>query len=284
MPLTESPQSLVKNIRGLASLPAVFTRLNEAVNGNNSMDQIALIIGEDTNLTARLLKLVNSSFYGFPSKIDTVSRAITLIGTREVRDLALATYVMSLFRDIPGDWVSMESFWRHSIACGFAAQSLAGLRHDEQSETWFVAGLLHDIGRLVIFLNIPEQGRKSLLEAKSSSQLLYVTEREILGFDHASVGGALLREWKLPVSLIEAAMFHHEPVKALREPLPAAMVHVADIIVHSMGLGSSGGVFVPPLASAAWDRLGLSSGVLPAVIRQVELRYETMVQLFKNFM
>ncbi|MCH7937293.1 MAG: HDOD domain-containing protein [Proteobacteria bacterium] len=228
--------------------------------------------------------MVSSSFYGFPSKIDTVSRAVTLIGTREVRDLALATYVMSLFRDIPADLVSMESFWRHSIACGITARSLAGLRHDDQPETYFVAGLLHDIGRLVIYLNIPDQGRESLLQARSSQQLLYVTEREVLGFDHASVGGALLRAWKLPVSLIEAAMFHHEPVKALREPMPAAMVHVADIIVHSMGLGSSGGVFVPPLTAGAWERLGLSSGVLPAVIRQVELRYETMVQLFKKFM
>lgn len=284
MQLTETPRSLVKNIRGLASLPAVFTRLNEAVNGNNSMDQIALIIEEDTNLTARLLKLVNSSFYGFPSKIDTVSRAITLIGTREVRDLALATYVMSLFKNIPRDLVSMESFWRHSIACGIAARSLAALRHVEQPETCFVAGLLHDIGRLVIYLNIPDQGRKTLLQAESRHQLLYMTEREVIGFDHASIGGALLREWKLPVSLIEAAMFHHDPVKALREPMPAATVHVADIIVHSMRLGSSGGVFVPPLAAAAWERLGLSSGVLPSIIRQVEDRYATMVQLFKNFM
>lgn len=284
MQLTETPRSLVKNIRGLASLPAVFTRLNVAVNGNNSMDQIALIIGEDTNLTARLLKLVNSSFYGFPSKIDTVSRAITLIGTREVRNLALATYVMSLFRNIPADLVSMESFWRHSIACGIAARSLAALRHDEQPETCFVAGLLHDIGRLVIYLNIPDQGRKTLLQAKSRHELLYLTEREVIGFDHASVGGALLREWKLPVNLIEVAMFHHDPVKALREPMPAATVHVADLIVHSMRLGSSGGLFVPPLAAAAWERLGLSPGVLPSVIRQVEARYETIVQLFKNFM
>ncbi|TNF36982.1 MAG: HDOD domain-containing protein, partial [Gammaproteobacteria bacterium] len=145
--------TLLRNTPKLASLPTVYNKLNEAVDSPTSSSQdIADIIMEDSALAARLLKLSNSAFFGFPSRIDTISQAVTVIGMRELRDLVLATSVVSMFKDIPTNLVSPESFIEHSIATGVAARVMATHRRESNVERFFVAGLLHDIGRLVLFM------------------------------------------------------------------------------------------------------------------------------------
>ena len=109
----------IEDITDIPSLPEIFIRVNEVVNNpRSSLEDVGKVISEDTGLTARLLKIVNSAFYGFPSHIETISRAVTIVGTQQLRDLALATSVIRLFSGIPHDLLDMESFWRHSVACG----------------------------------------------------------------------------------------------------------------------------------------------------------------------
>jgi HD-like signal output (HDOD) protein len=274
------PRDLVKVAGSISSLPMVFTRINDAVNNpRSSIADIGRVISEDPGLTARLLKIVNSAFYSFPSKIDTISRAVTIVGTQQLRDLALATSVMKVFKGIPEDLMNMEAFWCHSIGCGITARVLASHRREANLERYFVTGMLHDIGRLLLFMNLPKQARAALLRCQRSGELLYQVEYEEIGFDHATVGSALLQAWNLPASLEEVVAFHHAPQKAVRYPIEAAIVHVADIIAHVMGLGSSGEHLVPQLNPEAWERIGVPASLLPATLEQVERQFRDATRM-----
>lgn len=242
------------------------------------MADIAKIIREDPGLTARLLRIVNSAFYNFPSKVETISQAVTIIGTQQLGALALATSVLQMFKGLPEDLVTMNSFWRHSVACGLAARVIGTLRRESNPERLFVAGILHDIGRLVMYSKAPEEFKSAVMRSKEKDELLFDSEREIFGFTHAVVGGFLLQTWKLPGSLEDVVMYHHNPKAATRFPMETAMIHIADGIAHAMELGSSGERFVPPVDQEAWERLGLQPTVMSTVIEQVDRQYIDAVQ------
>jgi HD-like signal output (HDOD) protein len=262
----------------VSSLPTIFNRINEAVNNpRKSTSDISKIIMEDAGLSARLLRIVNSAFYHFPRKIESISQAVTIVGTQQIRALALATSVMKLFKGIPKDLVDMESFWKHSVGCGLAARILATYRREPNVELYFTAGMVHDIGRLVMFGKITEEAREALFLSRSSGDLLYLCERKVIGFDHAAVGSALLQAWKLPSSLEEVVAFHNEPSLATRYPAETAIIHIADIIAHAMELGGSGERFVPPLDPVAWDRVGLPTSVLAPTLEQLDRQFNEAI-------
>lgn len=269
--MIREPGDLLKDYTQVSSLSTIYTRLNEAINSPKaSMLDIGKIIRDDPGLTARLLRIVNSAFYSFPSKIDTVTRAVVIVGLQQVRDLTMATSIVNLFKGIPEHLVSMESFWRHSIACGVAARILATYRRETNVERFFVAGMLHDIGRVIINTKIPDQARETILRCESSGELLYMVEREVIGFDHAAVGQALLQSWNLPHSLQEVVAYHHNPCGARRFPIETAIIHVADIIAHAMQFGTSGERFVPPLDEEAWKSIGLPESILSPTLDQLD--------------
>ncbi len=272
------PRELIQSYVEISSLPTIFYRINEAVNDPRAlMSDIGKIISDDPGLTARLLRLVNSAFYGFPSKIDTITQALVIIGTRQLCDLALGTSIMTLFNGIPGDLVNMESFWRHSMACGITAKALATCRHERNVERFFVTGMIHDIGRLVIYRKVSEKAREVLLHCKSRGALLFLGEREAIGFDHATLGEMLLHSWNLPPGIVEAVAFHHEPRGARHHPIEAAAIHMADIMANAMQSGSSGESFVPPLDGRAWEMLGLSISNLASTLDHLDRDVNDMV-------
>jgi HD-like signal output (HDOD) protein len=278
--MTNTAFDLAKSVDTVPSLPAIFARINEAVNDpRNSIAEISNIISEDPGLAARLLRLVNSAFYNFPTRIETISRAVTIVGTQQLRDLALATSVLKLFKGVEKDLVNMEQFWRHSIACGVAARVLASYRRESNNERFFLSGVLHDIGRLILYIRKPDLARSALIKANDSRELLHKVEYEEVGFDHATVGGALLRFWNLPASLEEIVTNHHNPTKSKRYPVETALIHLADVIVHVLKLGSSGERFVPPVDPQAWDCLGLSASVLPPALDLIERQYEEAARM-----
>jgi putative nucleotidyltransferase with HDIG domain len=272
------PALLVRGVTKVASLPTIFIKLDEAINSPRTTNKdLAKIINEDTAMAARLLRIANSALYNFPAKIDTVTHAITVIGTNQLRDLVLACSVIRMFGNVPEDLVSMESFWRHSIACGIAARALAALRREANVERYFVAGLLHDIGRLIIFMEITEDMSAVIAERARRTELLFKLEHELLGFDHAKLGGLLLKAWQLPERLEEAVTYHHHPQRAKKFPVEAALIHVADIIANALRLGSSGEIYVPPINQPSWESLGLAAGSIAAVTEQLEVQYNDAV-------
>jgi len=275
------PRKLVVDARIVPSLPIIFAQINKVINDPvSTTTTIADVVSNDTGLSARLLRMANSAFFSFPSRVDTISEAAIVIGFEQIRDLALATTVIEVFRGVPKRLVDMKSFWHHSVACGIAARVVAIDRREANVERHFVAGLLHDIGRLIMFLKTPDEAAVALRRSKTRGELLYQAEREVFGFDHGEVGGELLRHWKLPVTLIEPVAFHHRPLEARQAPVEAAIVHLADIIANAMQLGSSGERWVPPLVSEAWDRLGLTTSVLEPTLREVERQFDDTIEIF----
>lgn len=271
---------LLRGVVSISTLPGVYLRLASVVSDpRSSAADVGRVIADDPGLTARLLKLVNSAMYGFPSKIETVSHAISIVGTAQLQDLALATSVIRLFANVPQSLVTMESFWRHSVACGVTARALAARRRESNVERYFVAGLLHDIGRPVMYMQIPDEARLAVTQSRETGRPLFEVEHAVLGFDHSHVGAALLDQWKLPPSLREPVAHHHFPARSQRFPLEAAVVHIADLIANALRFGTSGEPGVPQLAPGAWEATGLTPGVLADVMQEAETHYEAAVQV-----
>ncbi|WP_031435106.1 HDOD domain-containing protein [Methylomarinum vadi] len=273
-----TPEKLADKVLTITSLPTIYLKLVETANNPASSNQdFVTIISEDVGLSVRLLKLVNSAFFGYPSKIDSLNRAVTVVGIKQLQDLALATSIFEMFQNIPNAYVSMESFWKHSIACGVVARILANYRRDFNIERAFVSGLLHDIGSLIMFMLMPEEINTVFATARSQQQLVYRTEKQILGFTHAHVGSQLLKRWKLPEQIIYAVNYHHTPNTADRFKVDVALIHVADLIITALDCNSSGEHLVPPLNNAAWKELGLSVSILDALLSDFEQQFQDAV-------
>ena len=188
-------QDLLDDDVSIVSLPSVYYQFQEAMSDkNSSFAEIGEIIIYDSGLTTRLLKIVNSAYYGLPAKIEKVSHAIGWIGTDELSNLLLSTVVVDKFNAIPDSLINMESFWKHAIACGLIARKLASYNEHLEQEKIFVAGLLHDIGQVILCTKLPALSLKFLLEAQSSEEQLHEIEEEELGFSHAELGGKLLEK------------------------------------------------------------------------------------------
>jgi HD-like signal output (HDOD) protein len=265
----------------LPEIPSVVFELNEVIaNPMSSANHIARVVNRSPSLTALLLKIVNSSFYGFPSKIDKVSHAVTLIGTREISGLALGISILSIFKNIPREMIDMYSFLKHSLACGILSRILAAQKNCGQTEQLFVSGLLHDLGRLILYLYFTEESCNILSRARNNNKLLYQEEYDYLGCDHAQVGKQLMEQWKLPVLLENNVLYHHKPSEA-QQPIPAAIVHLADIIVNSLGIGSSGEKFVPPLDTAAWENLDMPLNGFGTFIGQTTHQFSALESILQ---
>lgn len=273
-------RKLVEQSPQISSLPTVFYRINQAVEDPEcSFLEIGEIISGDPSLSARLLRIVNSSFFGFPSKIETITHAVTIVGMAQLHDLALATTVVNQFKGIPKDLINMEKFWLHSVATGLAARIIAIYRREPNADRFYLMGMLHDLGRLVLFLNLPDQMQK-VMSVYNENGLLHEIENEVLEVDHAGVGGMLLEIWKLPEMLQETVTYHHSPNQSPRYPVAASIVHVADIISHGMELGTCGERYVPPLNAKAWEVIDLPINLIPTIVEQVDRQAKEAVEMF----
>lgn len=275
----DNEDEVIKNTR-YPSLPQVVIRLNQAINDPRcTATHIAEIISKDAGLTARLLKLVNSPFYHFPTEITSIPRAVAIVGSRQLTMLALATVVTSSFKNIPPEYLSMESFWKHSIACGLIARLIASYKQNTNTEIFFLAGLLHDIGRLIIFQDFPAHAREILAQAAEHPGLAHHIEREILGIDHAELGGLLMKKWKLSAALENACSYHYMPMES-QDPLLPAVVHVADIVATAMYFGNSGEYYVPPLVEEAWETIDLPISILSPTVTQAAQLLQSIVDFY----
>jgi len=271
-----SVAALVACNPSLGAMPEAMSRLTEVMqNPVASPAEVADILQTDPGLAAKVLKLVNSPLYGFHQRIDTISRAVTVIGVKQLSALALGISVLSIFKNVPGDYLDVRSFWRHCLATGCAARSLASHLGVPNTERFFVAGLLHDVGLMLLYMNVPERARQVLTTARACGLPLVETEQRLLGTDHGQVGGALMRAWGLPESLTQAAEFHHDPMAAgnVRE---ATVVHVSDFLAEAMGFGSCGPQTLMTLNLPAWKLLDAPAGTAQAVCERMESQLENL--------
>lgn len=260
-------QEMVDEVSRLFSLPEVCTRLQEMLEDpHHSSNDLGQVISQDPDLTARLLKIVNSSFYGFSGRIETVNRAVTVIGISELLVLILGASSVMTFNKIPGSLLNMAEFWRHSVYCGVVARQLAKRCHVLHHERLFVAGLLHDIGKLILCTRKPEQMRNVLAEAYDNAVPLNEIEISEFGFDHAELGGLLLKTWGLPESLYQAVRLHHNPCKGEAPSMEAAIVHLANACTHIAEDSSQTEHYLNNTEKKAWQLLKLETSVVDEVL------------------
>ncbi len=277
-------RELIEKTQDLPSPPAIYLRLMEVIDHpHSSARDIAEVIGEDSSLTARLLHLVNSSFYALPTPVETISHAVSVVGTEQLSDLALATTVIKSFECIPNRVLSAEAYWQHCFACGIVARALAVHRHKPNAERLFVAGLLHDVGRLLIYAHLPTRAYENLCYAAETRKPLYVAEGDRMPYTHEVVGATLLKTWNMSRRLTVAVRRHHNNPANSEFPVEAAMVHVADILVNAMAWGTTGEWIVPPLARDAWRILDVPVEIVPTILDNAERQiFDVMNIIFKD--
>lgn len=276
-------KDLVHDIQGLITLPDVYLRINRLIEDPDStVADIANVVSQDPSFTIRLLGIANSSLYHFSSRIETVARAVTIIGTGQVRNLSLSMSVASSFDGMPNELVSMSNFWRHSLLCALVSRHLAEEARRCDRDVLFTAGLLHDIGELVIFSRLPAQAQQALLVVLDSGEEIAVpqAERQIIGFDHADVGGELARYWNLPPVLTECIAHHHDIAAAKRHPREVALVHIANLVAQMTEIGTVDPDDVAPIDPEAWKATDLDEECIEPAIAAASAEIAEVERLF----
>jgi len=272
---SRDPQKVIKKIDDLPTLPRTVLQITGLVNDpKSSAKDLARVITDDQVLTVRLLKLVNSSFYGFPQRISTVTGAIVLLGFDAIRNLLLTTSVFDLFanrnRQKKQD---QERFWDHSLGCAVGAKVIGNyLRHDKIEEL-FVSGLLHDIGKIVEMMFLPDEFSEIVAAVNRDNILITTAENNVLGYNHAEVGKLLAEKWNLPVKLVQVIAHHHHPDNAGSFAMEAAIVHLADIFCRALSMGYGGDHKIPPLDKLAWERLKIQPGAIETIMATMHREY-----------
>ncbi|MEA3361761.1 MAG: HDOD domain-containing protein [Thermodesulfobacteriota bacterium] len=271
---------LLKGDVDIVSLPTVYTHIVELLDHpNTSSHQIAKVISKDASLTVRLLRLVNSPVYGFSGKIDSISRAVSLLGTDELTTLTLGITVVKQFQNIPSELLNMDSFWRHSIRCGLFSKVLAGYLGEKAVEKYFIGGLLHDIGRLIMLDRMAPQYSGAIAKARLDHLPMYRAEQDRLKTDHSIIGKLLAEKWRLSPALIRMIGSHHSP-RLAHYSREACIVHIADILAHACGHEVLLVNEIPELQIKAWEETGLSEELIAPTIQQVDAEFKEIVRVF----
>jgi HD-like signal output (HDOD) protein len=223
---------LLKGNLHLASPPNVYLEYKKVIDDpSKTAFDAGQVIEKDAALAAKLLKIVNSAFYGFPSQIASIARATALVGTRELQNLLLSALVIERFSNLPGQTFSMHDFWARNLRCALLTREFDTQLGKKYAEVAFLCGLLHNIGQLLIYLRIPILAREVELQLKSKVKLEVIdevlTEQRIIGFDHFQVGSELCRLWKLPEVMVETIRLHAYPDTINPYADIAAMVRLA---------------------------------------------------------
>lgn len=229
---------LTGNVK-LASPPELFLKLNEVLeNPEADLRDACALIENDPGLSARILRIANSPFFGIPGKVTSLRRALNIVGLQEIQLLVLTTLVIDKFSNFANGLMTMKEFWAKSVRCALTVRLLATYqRYDRCVQTLFLCDLLHEIGRLVVYHRLPELARAAALLARSEKISFQQGERRVIGFDHYQVGAELARLWRLP-EIIAATIEHHDaPKNAIGFSREAALVAQAQSFVYSRYAG-----------------------------------------------
>lgn len=266
---------ILGGVDDLPSLPAVVMELLGSIDQENiDISVLAKKVSNDPALTAKTLRLVNSSAFGLQVKATTIQQAMTFLGFESTRKLITAAALTGCFPAGRCPGFNDKVFWRHSIASAACARALAR-RVRFNADYAFTAGLLHDIGRLVLVSRFPERYQAVLsLRDKNDSELIDA-EQALLGVDHVDAGVALAEHWNFSDTMRQAIAYHHAP-ESPGAGFLATIVHVASAIVHALDLAGNPDELVPRLSSVAWTALGLTEEAWLQVFHETESQYQEM--------
>ncbi|MDP2847413.1 MAG: HDOD domain-containing protein [Humidesulfovibrio sp.] len=263
-PSIDATLALVDNIPAFSK--SVTRVLHLASDLNCSARDLLEVVSTDPVLTMKVLRLVNSAYFGRSQKVTSVHQAMVTLGLNTLKNVALSLAMLGALPKKSSSGFDIDALWEHSLAVGLAARRLARQQNlsRTEAEDCFVAGLLHDVGKLVLAQFRPQEFADALDEARQQGRPLHEAERASIGVDHAELGAALARRWELPPALVNALAGHHDP-----EAAPAPMTDVifaANQVAKRLTLGDSGDMQTLPFPSGLAERLGLDAGAATALM------------------
>ena len=280
-------KQVISNINNLPTPPIVFNQIQKALsNDNTSAAQIASILQEDPAISAKVLKLTNSAFYSLSREVETVKQAVVIIGMEAVRNLVLSASVLGMFHGNSVDRQYQDHFWRHSLAVASASRLVA--KNSDTAEpididSAFSAGLLHDIGKIIIACYLPDEF-KQLVERRQTDTTTsdYDLEEQVFGYNHAQIGGFLGTHWKLPTKLQHAIIFHHHPSECPVDLMTPYVVHAGNYIAKKSFFDDDESLFTDKLEDEALEKLGIPEDTIPALCEKLKEEYlkaKTFIQI-----
>ncbi|NHZ81231.1 HDOD domain-containing protein [Massilia sp. CCM 8695] len=273
-----SIDDVVKRIRDLPSLSTVVVELLSTMDQEDiDVHVLGAKIALDQSLTAKTLRLANSSFYGMSSKVTTIHQAISVLGFHSIRTLVTACAVTGSFPAGVSGGINLQAFWRHSVATAVCAKLLA-VHLKLNADTAFTAGLLHDIGTLVLATRFPAEYSAMLAYRKEHDCYIIEAERAVIGVDHAMAGAALAAYWKFPAAMQESVASHHH-LDAAGTPTLPLLIHAANVFAHALDLSGEEDDLVPPLSQTLWMSLALSEADCAKLFRDSESTFVDMCKI-----
>ncbi len=256
------PRELKGIITEIPTLPVIYQELFQKMQDPDvSVPLVAEIITKDQALTAKILHLVNSAFYGYSRRIETISRAVVILGFQAVRSAALAISVFDYFKSEDSDsHIDMTKFWTHSIAVASICKVLAPNLNIKHAEEAYVVGLLHDAGKLIEKRYFPEDFAEVCFAANELHLSWFDCEKALFQVHHALIGKTMFRKWEFPAHIVDAVHCHHNPVIATKAPHLAALVHIADFLSYRIEMGAPGAWPPKECSGDALKLLGFSLG------------------------
>lgn len=273
MTCTITPDQVAARVRDLPPLPSILMELIGSLgNENISSETVANKLSQDLGLSAKTLRMANSSFFGMTRQIGSIPDAMAVLGLRAVRTLVLTAGLMDAFKQVEGVGFDFKAFWRHAVGAGLCGRLMArdmGM----DSDIGFTVGLLHDIGTLALVSLFPEQYGRALTWQRQNDLLLIDAEKAVLGTDHAEVGAVLLERWHFSPVVVEAIAHHHAPAMH-HGPGLVGLAHLADAFAHALGLSGQDNEAVSPTPAEIWGAMAPSSDKCLALLAEVEDQFD----------
>ncbi|MCL5991599.1 MAG: HDOD domain-containing protein [Bacteroidetes bacterium] len=270
---------MVDKIADFPTLPTIYTSLLEVLsNSRSTVQDVADIILNDQSSTLKILKLVNSVFYGLQSRVDTISQAIFYIGFSEIKNIVLTLSVIDVFSNTKSlTYFNLVDFWKHSIAVGIVSRKIAKLIGIKNTENYFLAGIVHDIGKLFFINTFSEEYNKVVKYALDNKLIIWEAENKIYGFNHMDIGEMLADKWQLPATINHAIKYHHSKDIGSGTPETTLCVHIADIIARIMELGNPGDNLVYPPSQEVWEILNIPPDTFAKMYNSIISEYRQSV-------
>ncbi|MBU0515159.1 MAG: HDOD domain-containing protein [Proteobacteria bacterium] len=267
----QAAKKKVQLIKNLPTLPGMLEKVSRMVESrHHSAEDVGRMISQDQVLSAKLLRMANSAFFGFAREVSSVGQALVLLGFDVVKGLILSSSVFDMIQE------KVAGLWEHSLGSALAARSIADYLKLEEPEELSLSGLIHDLGKVVISAKMPADYDEIAALVDSRGLSMFEAEQEVLGFTHADVGQWLGESWRLPEKLILPIRFHHQPDRA-KDGLPSAsVVHLANILVRGRGYGFGGDKWVPALDPTAWSTLAMTVDDLGQIVDSFEEKLLTL--------
>ncbi len=266
-------QRLLDSVTTIPTLPTVIEKITRLLqNPQTSAEEVGKVITTDQAIASKVLKLVNSAFYGFPGKISTITHAIVILGFSTVKNIVLTASIFDFYKKKGGSFTGfdMEKFWVHSIACGAAAQAIARHVGHSDKEECFIGGLIHDMGKIIMCQYLPQEFGAVITRVAEKKCLFIEAEQELFGITHQEIGSTVAERWNLPRNLQDVVRYHHNPTASREYSATAGIIHSADIFIRALDHGFGGDYGIPTMNEQTWTQLGFPSVSLSALLDAID--------------